>query len=105
MRKEVKSGMSGRCVTKDRPLGNQKAAEKGIGLEERGTVNREDVNIGGFGDVLCQATCVLRSDVFDVHHEVGQRCFQQRWQVGGWDLQKGQCGDQETEVTQNEQKG
>ena len=55
--------MSGRCVTKDRPLGNQKAAEKGIGLEERGTVNREDVNIGGFGDVLCQATCVLRSDV------------------------------------------
>ena len=30
-----------------------------------------------------------------VRHEVGQRCFQQRWQVGGWDQQKGQCGDQE----------
>ena len=55
--------MSGRCVTEDRPLGNQKAAEKGLGLEERGTVNRKDVNIGGFGDVLCQATCVLRPDI------------------------------------------
>ena len=55
--------MSGRAVTKDRPLGNQKAAEKGIGLEERGTVNGEDVNIGSFGDVLCQASCVLRADV------------------------------------------
>ena len=55
--------MSGRGVTKDRPLGNQKAAEKGIGLEERGTVNGEDVNIGSFGDVLCQASCVLRADV------------------------------------------
>ena len=33
-------------------LGNQKAAERGIGLDERGTVNGEDVNIGGFDNVL-----------------------------------------------------
>ena len=55
--------MSGRGVTKDRPLGNQKAAEKGIGLEERGTVDGENVNIGSFGYVLCQASCVLRVNV------------------------------------------
>ena len=41
--------MSGSSVTQDGPLGNQKAAEQGIGLEERRAVNREDINIGGFG--------------------------------------------------------
>ena len=51
--------MSGSGVTKDRPLGNQKAAEKGIGLEERGAVDGENINIGSFGYVLCQAACVL----------------------------------------------
>ena len=51
--------MSGSSVTKDRPLSNQEAAEKGIGLEERGAVYGEDINIGSFGYVLCEATCVL----------------------------------------------
>ena len=51
--------MSGSSVTKDRPLSNQKAAERGIGLEERGAVYGEDVNIGSFGYVLGKAACVL----------------------------------------------
>ena len=33
-KKRGKERMSGRGVTKNRPLGNQEAAEKGIGLEE-----------------------------------------------------------------------
>ena len=51
--------MSGSSVTKDRPLGNQKTAEKGIRLEEGGAIYGEHVNIGSFGYVLCQAACVL----------------------------------------------
>ena len=62
-KKRGKERMSGRGVTKNRPLGNQEAAEKGIGLEERGAVDRENINIGSFGYALCQASCVLRANV------------------------------------------
>ena len=47
------------------------------------------------GMFLREASCVLRAKCFDVHRVVGQRYFQQRWLAGDWDLQKGQCGDQE----------
>ena len=64
--KDEKGGeewMGGRGITKDGPLGNQKAAEKGIRLKEWGAVDGEDVNIGGFGYLLCEATCVLGANV------------------------------------------
>ena len=54
-----KEWVSGSSITQDRPLSDQKAAEKGIGLEERRAVNREDINISGFGYVLGQAACIL----------------------------------------------
>ena len=51
-KKRGKERVSGSSVTQDGPLSSQKAAEQGIGLEERRAVNREDINIGGFGYVL-----------------------------------------------------
>ena len=96
--------MSGRCVTKDRPLGNQKAAEKGIGLEERGTVHGKDVNIGGFGDVLCQATCVLRSDILVCVTKKVRDVFSSggKWEVG---ISRKDSAETKNGSNQDEQKG
>lgn len=51
--------MGGGGIPKNGALCHEKASKRRIGLKEGGFVNRENVNAGGFGDVLGKATSVL----------------------------------------------
>lgn len=59
-------------IAKDGALSDEEAAELRVRLKKLGAIDREDIDVSGFGNILGETTCVLGADILvRVPEEVG----------------------------------